>query len=423
MRILSMFTLATAIALASPARAQDLVGPGFALTAQQPVPVANATYSTLPSGERVVFDGLTVDLYGAGGQFIANLGSLPGFVFPSFVALSPGGTTALIGESSNGDLFRVDLGGGGLSFVANAFFNYDAVFLDETFAVVSAATCGFGCGNDLLRVNVQTGALQDLAEVPGSSGAVALGPGGALYYALVSGAFSPPPGSAQIIRWTAAQVASGLRLTVGDAQVVVPALDGGASMAVDGVLGGIVVAESIFGATSRVRLYSAGGNLVATVIESQEWLSSVELRAGGGAGHFYPYQPANGVYLTYSSAGQIHTIRPQRPQASLVQQGSVFDLVVSGAPPGGGMLVLWQSAALWNPIETSYSLPSLGFQFHTGVPPASLRRLQFFMPVDAGGQGVFSYFDPGSATGTLVFQTLLLDAAGQFVGSSTSVGN
>lgn len=411
------------LSLCVPLAAQDVVFPGFSQTAQLPVPVPGAAFATLPGGERVVFDGLTVDLYSASNAFLANLGSLPGFGFPSFVSISPNATTALVGESSNHALYRVDLGGGGLAFVANAVFNFDAVYIDEVQAVVSAATCGFGCGNDLLKVNVHTGAVSALAALPGASGPLALGTNGALYYTTVSGSFPPPPGSSQVLRWSAAQVASGALLGVADATVVVPALDGGASMAVDPVLGGIVVAESAFGATSRIRLFSAGGNLVSTVVESQDWLGSLELRAGGGLGHFFPYQPADGVHLTYTSGGQIRSVRPQRPQASFTQVGSVGELSVSGAPAGGGLLVLWQSSSLWNPIESSYFLGAFGFQLHTGVAPNTLRRLPFYTPVDASGQAVFTYFDPGNLAGTLVFQTLVLDANGTFVGSSTSVAN
>ncbi len=411
------------LALSLPLSAQDSVFPGFAQTAQQPVPVPGSAFATLPGGERVVFDGLTVDLYSAGGAFLANLGSLPGFGFPSFVAISPSASTALVGESSNHGLYRVGLGGGGLALVASAIFNFDAVYLDENLAVVSAATCGFGCGNDLLEVNVHTGAVRPLAALPGASGPLALGNNGSLFYTTVSGSFPPPPGSSQVLRWSAVQVASGVLLGVADATVVVPALDGGASMAVDAVLGGIVVAESAFGATSRIRLFSAGGNLVSTVVESQDWIGSIELRAGGRLGHFFPYQPADGVFLTYTSGGQIRTVRPQRPQASFAQSGSTGELTVTGAPAGGGLLVLWQSSAIWNPIETSYFLGAFGFQLHTGVAPSALRRLPFYTPVDANGQGVFSYFDPGNLAGTLVFQTLVLDASGAFVGSSTSVAN
>src|SRR5690606_28465976 len=185
-------------------------------------------------------------------------------------------------------------------FVTNLVFNYDAVFIDDVSAVVSAATCGFGCGNDLVRVNVRTGATQNLILVPGASGPLATGANGDLFYTLVSGAFPPPPGSAQVVRWPAALVNSGAPLQMSDAQVVVPALDGGASMDVDSTLGAIVVAESVFGGTSKIRLYSANGALVSTVVASQDYLSSVELRSGGGLGHFYPYQPADGVYLEYA---------------------------------------------------------------------------------------------------------------------------
>jgi hypothetical protein len=416
-------TLFSVLLLSPSAPGQDLVGPGFARTAQQSAPAQGVPYRTLSTGDRVVFDGLTVDLYDASGLFLANLGSLPGFVFPSFVAISPAESRALVGESSTGGLYRVDLSGAGLALVASLAFNYDAVFLDESSAVVSAATCGFGCGNDLVRVDVLTGATQGLSSVPGASGPLALGSNGDLYYTTVSGSFPPPPGSSQVLRWSAALVNSGAPLSIGDAQVLVSGLNGAAAMAVDPVLGAIVVAESVFGSTSRVRLFAAGGAPLGAVIESPNYLSAIELRRDGGLGHFYPYQPADGVYLTYSSGGDVHTVRPQRPQASITQQGSAVTLTVSGAPANGALLILWTSQGLWSPVEASYFIPGLGFQIHSGVAPSSMRRLPFLIPTDAVGTGTFSFFDGGSLGGTLVFQPLVMNAAGRFVGSSTAAFN
>lgn len=415
--------LPCALLLSPTAGAQDLIGPGFALGAQQPVPVPGAAYRTLSNGTRVVFDGLTVDLYDAAGTFQTTLGSLPGFVFPSFVAVNPSETLALVGESSHHDLFRVDLSGGGLVPIANLVFSFDAVFLDETSAIVSAATCGFGCGSDLVRVDVLSGVTQVRGLIPGASGPLALGSNGDLYYTTVSGSFPPPPASSDVLRWSAAQVASGDPLTEASAQVAVAGLDGGASLAVDPVFGGILVAESAFGATSRIRLYSPDGLLVSTVVESQDWLGGVELRAGGGLGHFFPYQPADGIQLSYNSFGQISTIHAQQPQASLAQLGTTATLTVTGAPAHGALVLLWTSQGQWSPVLESHLVPALGFLLHSGVAPTAFRRQSFLIPADANGVATFSYFDLGGLAGTLVFQPLVIDAGGKIVGMSTAAFN
>ena len=409
-------------ALAPLAAAQDVLAPGFAETAHQPAPVAGAAYVTLSSGDRVVFDGQNVDLYDAAGGFVANLASLPSFVFPGCLAVNPAETVVLVGESSNGDVYRVNLAGGGLTLLANLPFNYDAVFLDNTRAVVSAAPCGFGCGTDLVRVSVTNGVTQQLAALPGASGPVALAPNGDLVYATVSGSFPPPPGSTDIVKWTAAQVASGQLLSLADATTLVTGLDGAASLAVDPIRGDVVIAESVFGATSWIKLFRQSGALVSTVVTSSQFLGNVELLAGAGPGHFYPYQPSDGVYLSYHS-DEIRTVRPQRPQATFQQAGSVGTVTVTGAHPDGAVLMLFGPQPLWSPTESSYSPFGLPFLFHSGLPLSAVRRTIFLVPTDSAGVATWSYFDPGNLGGTLVFQALVADDAAQFVGSSNGVLN
>lgn len=426
MRLQSIFArgacLLALAGLAPTASAQDLIGDGFAQTSTQVLPAAFASYATLSSGERVVFDGLSFDLYDAGGGFLLNLGTLPNFVFNSFVEVDPSETFAVCGESSNGDLFKVALDGTGFTTLANLNFNFAADFEDATNLVVSAATCGFGCGNDLVRVDTSTGATTFFANVAGASGPVAVADNGDVYYGSVSGAFPAPPGSANLLRWTAAQVHGGLLLTELDAVTVSAAFDGAASMDIDPAFGNVFLAESIFGGTSRIyEVDPITGDRVDVVVESTNYLSTLEFGDKGGNGHCHAYQPDTGTYLIYSN-GDVATVEPQRPQSSITYLGNVVNFDITGAKPNSGVLVTWGPSSTWGPTETSYAL-SFDFLYHTGIPLGQVRRFPWYLPTDANGDATFSYFDFQNLAGTLVFQALISDENGKLIGSSAAAFN
>lgn len=419
MRTHALALCAGLLCLAVPAPAQDTISPGYAQTGQQPIPAPFASYATLASGDRVVFDGNTVDLYDGANGFLMNLGTMPSFVFNSFVVVDPTESFAVIGESSNGDLFTVALDGSGMSLLANVPLNYAAAFEGAGAVMVSAADTGGG--NDIVRVDVGTGNVGDVAHVPGASGPVAFTASGDLLYGTISDVFPAPPGSSDVLWWSQAQITSGAMLTELDASVLHGGLDGAASLAVDPVLGSVLVAESVFGATSRILELDATGALVGTVVESTGFLSSIELHQGGGVGHFRRYQPSDGVFMTYSN-GVIVTVAPQRPVASFQQVGMIGTVTITGAHPSSAFLLVWGPQSLWSPSETSYLL-SFDFLFHTGLPLGSLNRLGFRIPTDASGTGTFTYFDPGGLAGNRAFQALVTDESGGFIGSSTSVLN
>jgi len=413
---------AAVLGMAAPLAAQDALAPGFEETQSQPLPAAFASYHTLSNGDRVTFDGLSIDLYDGDNNFIRHLGSVPSFVFSSFVEADPSETFALVGESSYGDVFKVQLDGSGMTTLCNLPFNYDAVFASANRALISAATCGF-CGfNDIVRVNTSTGAQVLEATVPGASGPVAITPEGDIYYATVSDQFPAPPGSTDIVYWTRAQLSGAGVLGLGDATVFHAGLDGAASLARDPEFGSFFLAESVFNVSNRVLELDPAGNLVEAVVTSPDFLSNLELRRGAGPGHFHHFQPADGVFLHYNN-GQIVTVRPRRPLGEIQANGPVVTFRVSDALPNSAMLVLWGSQASWDPNESSYGLFG-GFLFHTGLPLSEIRRMPFLTPIDADGVGEFSYYDPGHLGGTLVFQGLMLDGGGTVpIASSSAAPN
>lgn len=413
--------LLAATLILSTATAQDLIGYGFAETASQPTPVAFASYDTLPSGDRIVFDGLSIDRYDGNGAFVQNLATLPAFVFNSFVEADPSSTFAIVGESSNGDIFRVALNGSGYSTIANLNFNYDGVFEDPGHILISAATCGFGCGNDLVRVDTTTGQMTFLANVDGPSGPVALDAQGALYYATVDTNIAS---NTQIISWSQAQLNSGSLLDESDATVLHAGLEAAASLAIDPEFGNVFLAESVFGGTSRVLEFDvSNGNLVDVVVESANYLTNLELMQGASIGHFHEYQPEDGVFLHYNN-GDIITVRPQRPSATFNQVGNVATISITGAEPDGAMLMLFADQNFYDPNYITTILGNSGYQFHAAATVNRLRRSgPLLIPIDSNGDGSFSYFDSGNLAGTLVFQALITNTNGGFIGSSTAVLN
>lgn len=404
------------------ANAQDVVGNGFALANTQPG--TGVTYDTMPNGNRVVFDGSTIDLQDGAGVFIMNLATMPGFVFNSFVEVDPTQSFAIVGESSNGDIFRVALDGSGFSTLGNLFFNYDAVFESNDSILISAATCGFSCGNDLVRMNTTTGATTFLAAVAGNSGPVAVADNGDLFYGTAD---SSVPSNTSIISWSQAQLNGGALLSESDATVLVSGLENATSMAIDPIFGNILLAESIFGGTSRILEFDASnGNLVDVVIESATYLGSIELIQGSGPGHFHAYQP-DGVFMHYNGndffgTEYINTIESKRPTATHTQIGPVATFTIEGAEPNGAMLVMFANVNLFNPSYYTTQL-SFNFLFHSSVQPFQQRRTPLYIPVDSNGTGVFNYFDPGNLQGTLVFQALVTNASAGFIGSSEAVMN
>ncbi len=413
--------LAALVTFASaPAHAQDLIGDGFAQTGTLITPTAFGSYDTLSTGQRVYFDGISFDLYDGAGGFLLNLGSLPASVFNSFIKVDPTGTFAIAGESSNGDIFRIALDGSGFSAIANLNFNYDGEFEASGNILVSAALCGFGCGNDLLRVNTTSGLVTPLAHVSGYSGPVAVAGNGDLLYGTAGSSITN--GSA-LLRFPAASLNGSIVLDETNATTMIDGLAGAASLAIDPVYGNLFLAESVFGGTSRLLEIDGGsGALADVVVESLNYLSTVELMQDAGIGHFHAYQPHDGVYLNYSN-GDITTVRAQRPTSSLVQVGGAVKFEIQGAKPNAAMLVLFSNVSNYNPNYVTTVLGGTSFQFHSSVPVNKQRRTPLLVPIDANGVGTFSYFDPGSLAGTLVFQALITDESASFIGSSEAVLN
>jgi hypothetical protein len=427
----SIVSRALAFLLVAPAAlafapASDTTIPGLLPAGSHAVGTSDA-YATLATGDRLEFDGVVIRLVADDGTLIQTYETLPFFVFPSFVRLDPTGTYALVGESTRGKIRRVDLAGTGAPVIADLDFAFDAVFEDAGHVIVSAAPCGFGCGSEFYRLDLASGSLASIGSLTGPSGPLAIAANGDLYYGSIPDAFPPPP--SPILHWTQAQLANGTPLTDGNASIFVPGIAPASSMAFDPVYGHLFVAAPVYQGTSEVFEFDTHGQLVASVAQSLDYLSGVELLPTHGPGSFQAFQP-DGVNLKYrgtdyiANTSEIRTLRTRRPFASMSGPGlsgpGAVTFRVRGAYPNASLQILVGLASTYNPNEQTIDTGT--YLLHTGLDMAHVRRLTM-VPTDANGDGTFTFQNPGGLQGTRVFQALVADPNGFFVGSSTAAFN
>jgi hypothetical protein len=364
-----------------------------------------------------------------------SLLQLPGFVFGSFT-IEAGADVLLFGESSAGDLWLVPVRGGGSPRVlANLTLNYDAARWGAHHVLVSAKTGGFGSAhNDVVAVDLRTGALTALIRVPGASGPLVVGPAGELYYATAGLGFPPPPGGVSVLRWDAQTLRAALGnvvLTELDAHTVYAGIDAASDLALDGDAdlffvdwwnGTIGELSDVRGASPRrsVLLDHAGAPV------SGAGLQFVGPAARPGRPDFEPFQPAGGGRLlvhesAFGGPSQLRTVEAARPRTThtggpVVPRGP-FALVTDGGPALGlGFVAIGARAA---PFEIGLPIP--GFEqtlfWNPGLLiPSSVRAVIF----DASGQAVLHLHNPGIARFDAVAQVAFADAAVDVVGSAAA---
>ncbi|MEM7305538.1 MAG: hypothetical protein AAF682_02650 [Planctomycetota bacterium] len=390
--------------------------------------------ATRPGGDVVSWDGSQVLLSAPDGTRLQVLASFDPPVYPSFVRIDPTDTFALIGESSNGDVLRVDFAGGGAAFVANVWFNFDAAFENDTTVLLSAATGGFFTGNDLVRLDLVTGVQSVVAQVGGPSGPIALDDAGNLYYATQDETFPARPGSTDVLRWNLAELGGASVLTEADAQLYGLGFSGGSSLAFDRE------AEVLYMASSSL---ASGGNSVLLVngtpaaskvmVEGTfgRWIADLELELDRAPAEFEPYQPASGGILRYSSTDfqsvyERTALEPKRGELSLSGPGLVgpgsFSVDLAGGGPDGQLLLAFapQSATVTPELALQLEgLPPLFFALDLGA----LFLVPGSYPVDASGAATASFANPGGLEGGLAIQGLLLSPSFAPLGTTTAALN
>lgn len=421
---------------------QDQAADGFLLQ-QRPYPGATTTSATatLSSGEILVFDGSTFTLHLADGTFVRELSSFSPPVFPGFVRVDPSEGFAVLAESSNGVLIRVGLDSGSETSLVTLPNSYDAVFEDGDHLLVSAATCGFGCGNEIWRLNLLTRSAALLARVSGPSGPLALDPAGNLYYGTSTYQFPPPPHPSRVLRWEArllrgprarSQLGVPLALGESDASVVGDGFDGAAGLAIDPLRGDVFLLENNFATgVNRIVRVLGDADVSPVLVEGRPFFSmgNLELEPGDGRAALLPYQPPSGGILRYTTTDFALTptierfeLSTLRPSATLSGPGLLgagpFDLLLADGPPLGFARVLYCSSSLYHPVESVFH--SSGLPLFLGLDLPTLQGVPGFLVLDASGSVTRTYQNPGGYEGQFAIQLLLFDSDLRIAGTSSA---
>lgn len=402
---------------------QDTPSAGFGLV-DEAYPGAFLT-ATLDNGDVVSFDGIVVARYDDSGNHIVDLATMPGFLFGSFLLASADESHAVLGESTNGDLFRIDLSAGGATLLTNLAYNYAADFETLNSVVVSAATCGFGCGNEVFRVDTVSGATTVIANVGGSSGPLSVAANGDVVYGRVSDTFSL--GDHSVIRFDAADLTGSPVATELDATVIGTGFDGAGAMVIDPVTGDIYMAENDFSSgINRVRRVKGNQSVSPIVVDGSAGLTigNLEFDVGDGVAIFRAFQPESGGGLRYNttdfgSLKERKTLLPTRPVLNLSGPGSTgagtMTTTVIGGAPAGFAVLLYGPTSLFNPAESAIYLAALEAPLFTGLDLGTVTIDTNIMGLNAAGAGQLMFPLDGSLVGLVTSQAIVLDSSFKLV--------
>lgn len=427
MNVFTRAALAAVVAtgvVALPALALDTSPAGYELSAL-PYPAAGSV-ATLSNGDFVVFDGLSIDRYDAAGNLLQNLHTLPGSVFTSFAIVDPTESFVVFGESSNGEIFKIDLATSTKTSLTNLTFNYDAQFETGTTIIVSAAAGGFGAPNEIHRLDTDTGATTLLATASGPSGPVSLDAAGNLYYANV--AFGVP-GSTNVYRFDAADLTGAPVLSEVDGTVISSGFDGAGDMVCDQATGDLFLSENNFSSGSNI-VFRVGATRATSeqVVNGTTFftIGNLEFDSATGGAAFSPYQPDFGGSLRYTTTDFFSTddrnqVRPARPEVALSGPGAIgsgpFAVNLTEAPSNGVAVFVFGAQSLYNPVEIAFNFggaPVLsGFDIGTTI-------IGPIVGTNAAGAASLNFFNNGTLGGSAVIQAICVDPLLGIVGSSTT---
>lgn len=415
--------------LAAAASAQNLAE-GHA-TSLRSLPAGTAVAIALPNGT-AWFDGSDVRLEEPG----LPPRSLLHFSAPRFGSflLPIDATQLLFAESSLDEVWIVPLGiGAAPRLLTTIRFAYDAVPLGAARVLVSAKTGGFGAGaNNLIAVDLASGAQTPIGLVAGSSGPLALDRHGDLLYATAPLGFPPPPGAVELLRWTAPQwslaLAGGPQLGRGNAQLVRGGLDSAADLALDeddDVLfadwfnARIGECSDVHGAAAVTTLIDYAGSPV-----SPATLQFASAPAGPGLRQFEPFAAVDGGALLvletdFAALSQLRRVAPAPAVATSTPAGTVpagaFAIDLQGGPANG------QALFVLGTVHTGLALPiDLGFEqviaWDAGLLYPVLWSLQ---PCTGSGASQLALVNPGFAPNLPVHtQVLFATADGGRIGAT-----
>jgi hypothetical protein len=363
------------------------VPPGYQATVQT-LPSTASYPAALPNGT-AWFDGSDV-IWLENGQAPR---SLLHFAAPRFGAfslpLSSG--SILFADSSLGEVWLLPTSlGRAPQLLGSLVLPYDAAQLSPTTVVVSAKLGGYGASdNDLVQIDLTTGATINLGHVPGASGAIAVDSQGQIVYATAPATYPPPAGSVQVLRWTAQQVLiaqlGALPLTQANAQVLASGIDAIGDLALDSD-DDLFFIDWFNGRLGEINELNQGAWVESLVDYSVSNVSCGTLQFVGNAGQFEPWSTVgNGMlYIHETDYMQVSQLRAMSPRAAVVMPS------VSGVIPRGPFTLQLQQ----------------GPQNGLGIFACALAPTRNLVPVGIAGFEQTLLWDTSLVVGTTLFTTL-----------------
>lgn len=392
------------------------------------------SYASFVDGSYLVFDGFDIEHRGASGSLIHRYATFTFYTFPSFVVLNDAATTAYIGESSNGNVYELDLIAGTLSTMGVFAFNFDMALDESTgFGYVSAATGAFGF-NSIHRIDLTTFASTEAIHLVGYSGPVATASNGDLLVGRLPDTFPFPDDSVSILRFAAADLATSSLLLEADATVEVANLDGLSSMVHDPRANQLFLMETNSGTSGfdTVIWNKRPTAPIEQVAETAGFAGGIEFQDAGIGTHFGPYQP-NYVSLTFIESDCFNSgtlnraeLRPLRPVATFdgpfVGGSGQAAFELKGAPDLG-FASLWIARS--GAVTTNDIVVDLG-----GTYPIALRATQAnfgrrfpMVPLNGQGELTLPFFQDVAIEGGMMAQFLVFDENGTLLTSSNFTVN
>jgi hypothetical protein len=420
-----------------------VLGTALVLSAQQiregyasrvdALPAADGNVLVLPNGGVVSFDGSDL-WHRPPGQPATSLLHFASPVFGSFT-IDAGGGDVLFGENLTGGLWRVPLQGPAPTApLASLALNYDAVLFAPQRAIVSAKTSGFGGpDNDVVAIDLQTGATQLLAQLPGASGPLAVDDAGHLYYATASNAFPAPPGQTSVLRFRRAVVDAALAanhvLGAGDGELVIAGLDSASDLAFDGD-GDLLFVDWFDFLNPRIGEIDDAAGAAARRSDLIGY-AGAPFSAGGlqflpaaAGAAFEPFQPAGGTLVvheaSFGSLSQLRFVHARRATLAASTPSPIaagpFALVAAHGPAHGAGIVLLAFPPFAS--ESPFVVP--GFEQALWLSPTLLPALaSHVVAFDGSGAAALPMLNPGFAVPlAVVAQLAFVDATARTLGTT-----
>ncbi|MEC7584364.1 MAG: hypothetical protein VYE77_08600 [Planctomycetota bacterium] len=405
----------------------------------QTLPEGYATDTTaLPTGANSIlvipegtawFDGTDL-VFTRHGQAPQTLLQFASSRFGAFTRLVRDGNALLFGESSFGELWLAPLDGSPPQLVTTLNLPYDAVSLGPQRVMVSAKTGGFSAShNDLIAVDLQTGTTTNIASIPGASGSVLLTDQGDLLYATAPATFPPPPGSVEILQFSAAQwsrpLTGGSILSSTEAQPLFQGIDAAGFMALDAD-GDILFVDWLNNKIAEINDLHSGGWLTTLVDYSGSGLSPAGVTLlQTNSRQFEPFAQPSGATLfvhetDFFSTDQLRSLTT-KPAELIAPSGTVpsgpFVLGIQGASAGGLAAIAVNTTNAGVPALVE--LPGIEQTFWWDA--AMFHPLNsYWSTLDGQGQANVTLNNPGVTPAlTLYVQAAFLSANTDVMGATT----